>query len=159
VRLEAADGALAEPAAPLATLLAPLLRWLPPDSASGAMSSAGELVGSPLKPPAILPAGGIAGPGRLAAAVMGGGRTGARGGSADAGPGRLLLASVRLPDCIGSGCSNARLGLSNCSTGPLEPGNILDMARYCTEVTETSYNVHFRCCAHLVEACRWEAAA
>lgn len=111
MRLDAADGVLAEPATPPATRLAPLFRLLPPDSASGAMSSAGELVGSPLKPPAILPAGGIAGPGRLAAAVMGGGRMGARGGSAEAGPGRLLLASVRLLDCIGSGCTHTRLRL------------------------------------------------
>ena len=133
MRLEAADGVPAEPAAPPTMLLAPLLRLLPPDSASGAMSSAGELVGSPLKPPAILPAGEMAGPGRLAAAVMGGGRTGARGGSADARPGRLLLASVRLPDCVGSGCSSTWRDVSNC---PLEQGDTCHIA-YVAQMQQT----------------------
>jgi hypothetical protein len=153
---------LAEPAAPLAAWPAPPLRALPPDSASGAMSSAGELVGSPLKLPAIRPAGGIAGPGRLDAAVMGGGRTGARGGSADAGPGRLLLASVRLLDCTGSGCKETRRRVEGCLTGPGEQ-------RRGASATSQDIALHecSRCLVkpsnagspHLVEACRWEAAA
>lgn len=55
-----------------------------------------------------LPAGGTELPGRLPAAVTDAERIGARGGSA--GPGRLLLASERLPGGIGTACGNSGAG-------------------------------------------------